>query len=307
MTREQRQQPMELWTFFEDDPLGVEESVLRNNPQQGLWGYAASVRCRQGLIRPLKSQIPLRPDQMVIVPPEGENLEGWTESSPWFSAQSMSSVRPTSYWYLALQRFCLPVRECIRSRMARFPSYKQIRLRQRRLYKSDIFYWRIFWYNCIFRFCWMLSSIPAYHLSTSGRDVVTTFSSDTHSYVGVLLPMAEIFRRTIWGFLHVEIQTLRMSEGNPAYNYTPVVAQTQDEEELSSSDSRNSKNASRNFLPAWLLGSQQPLQHEAATSSSSFKLSNIFALDDATREKLFFAELCVWAVGFVVAGMWACT
>lgn len=242
----------------------------------------------------------------VIAPPDGEVLDGWSESSPWFSAQTIASVRPTSYWYLALQRLCLPIRECVRSRMARFPSYKQIRLRQRRLYKSDVFYWRIFMYNCMFRFCWMLSFIPAYHLSTSGRDVVTTFSSDTNSYVGVLLPLAEIFRRTLWGFLAVEMQTIRLSEGNPAYGYAPVQTENQEDEELSSSDSRNSKHTSRYFLPAWL-GSQQQLQHDAATNAPSWKLSNLITLDDATREKLFFAELCVWAASFVLAGMWACT
>ena len=92
MTREQRQQPMELWTFFEDDPLGVEESVLRNNPQQGLWGYAASVRCRQGLIRPLKSQMPLRPDQMVIVPPEGDVPDGLQVAGIWIRPQYKRDV-----------------------------------------------------------------------------------------------------------------------------------------------------------------------------------------------------------------------
>jgi len=245
----------------------------------------------------------------VIGPPEGEVLDGWTESSPWFSAHSISSVRPTSYWVLALQRLILPIRECVRSRMARCPSYKQIRLRQRRLYKSDIFYWRIFMYNCVFRFCWMLSFIPAYHLSPNGRDVVTTFSSDTKSYVGVLLPVAEIFRRTLWGFLFVEMQTIKMSEGNPAYGYAQVQTETEDDEfELSSSDSRNSKLGPRHYLPAWL-GTQQQLQHEAAQTSASpwWKISSWFQCDEATREKLFFAELVLWATAFVGLGMWACT
>ena len=92
MTREQRQQPMELWTFFEDDPLGVEESVLRNNPQQGLWGYDASVKCRQGLLRPLKSQLPLRPDQIIIVPPDGDIPEGLQVAGIWIRPQYKRDV-----------------------------------------------------------------------------------------------------------------------------------------------------------------------------------------------------------------------
>jgi EXS family len=240
-------------------------------------------------------------DLFVIAPRENEGLD-ISESSSWFTTP-ISSVRPDSYWILAIQRNLVPVRKFIRSLLSRIPSYKQIQLRPRRLYKSEAFYWRIFIYNSIFRFCWMLSFIPAYHFSNG--DVVTTFSSDTNSYVGVLLPIAEILRRTFWGFLYLEMQTIRMSDGDGTCEYSQVSTDNADgtEHSLVSVDS-NSKQCPRHFLPPWL-GMQQQIQHEVTMTSSSWKLSNCFQFSEDTREKLFIAELAVWGVAFVGCGIWA--
>ena len=256
-----------------------------------------------------------------------------SESTMWFN-RPISSMRPDSYWLLSIQRHILPIRECIRSWLVRFPSYKQIQIRSRRLYKSEIFYWRIFLYNSIFRFCWMLSFIPAYHFSSSGRDVITTFSSDTNSYVGVLLPIAEILRRTLWGFLYLEIQTIKMSDGEPCHQlYTNISPNdsnnniaTDDTIEMSSLLQDSSKHGPSRFqqhhhhyLPAWL-GMQQQLQHDVATtsttpsspnasslsSSSAWKLfGSLFQYSDRIRHKLFVMELSIWAIAFVGFGIWA--
>lgn len=253
-----------------------------------------------------------------------------SESTMWFN-RPISSMRPDSYWLLSMQRHILPIRECIRSWMIRFPSYKQIQIRSRRLYKSELFYWRIFFYNFIFRFCWMLSFIPAYHFSSSGRDVITTFSSDTHSYVGVLLPIAEILRRTLWGFLYLEIQTIKLSDGEPCHQlYTSInsgnnpndsnTGVSDDTIEMSSLLQDSSKHGQSRFqqhqyVPAWL-GMQQQLQHDAATTSTSTSSPNAstsskmlggswFQYSDRTRHKLFTIELALWAIAFVGFGIWA--
>ena len=63
----------------------------------------------------------------------------------------------------------------------------------------------------------MLCFIPAYRLSSSGEEKVATFSSDVNSYVGVLLPVAEIVRRCYWGILLLERKTIQMTDDDVAY------------------------------------------------------------------------------------------
>lgn len=71
--KSKRDVPVEVWTFYEDDPIGVDAGVLRNNPQQGIWGYTSDIQLKIHTVRPLKSQLPLKPHQIVIVPP-GEQM-----------------------------------------------------------------------------------------------------------------------------------------------------------------------------------------------------------------------------------------
>lgn len=223
--------------------------------------------------------------------------------SQWFS-QAISSISPNSYVLLTLQRKIFqPIYELFRciSRWFRFLRY--IQLRPTRLYKTDWFYWRIFFYNTLFRFTWMLCFIPAYHLSPSGGEHVTTFSSDTNSYVGVLLPVAELLRRTLWGFLLLEKETIRRMDGDPMYSRANSRSSIMEGSEASLDPMDSSKSA-RQYLPTWL-GTQHQLQHEAATSSSRCQWSACFQFDEEIRRKLFITELSLWAVAFVGLGLWA--
>jgi EXS family len=220
-----------------------------------------------------------------------------------------SSASPHCTWLLTVKRVVLPIIDALRLKLGRIPSFSQIRLRQTRLYKSEKFYWRIFAYNTAFRFCWMLCFIPAYHFSSSEK--VTTFSSDTKSYVGVLLPIAEIVRRTLWGFLHLEKETIRMHEGGRLQQYDAVdTAETNDEEYEMSSVSVHSTSKGRLYLPPWL-NSQQQMHQDAAmamsSSSNTWHVSKWFQYSDETRDHLYKAELAAWAVAFVLLGALATT
>jgi hypothetical protein len=234
----------------------------------------------------------------VIAPRPEETLDC---ESQWFS-QAISSMSPNSYVLLTLQRNIFqPIREVSRCISKQFRFIRYIQLRPTRLYKTESFYWRIFCYNTVFRFTWMLCFIPAYHLSPSGGEHVTTFSSDTNSYVGVLLPVAELLRRTLWGFLLLEKETIRRMDGDPMYSR----ANSRDcvmEDSEASVDTVDSSKSTRQYLPTWL-GTQHQLQHEAATSSSRFQLGACF--DEEMRRKLFITELSLWAVAFVGLGLWA--
>ncbi|GAX15022.1 hypothetical protein FisN_12Lh282 [Fistulifera solaris] len=227
----------------------------------------------------------------VVVPRQEEHLA----ESTCFTR--ISSVRPNSYILLNLQRYIIqPTRDIIWLALSYIPSWKQIQLRPQRLYKDEAFYWRIFAYNCVFRAAWMLCFIPSYHLD--GR----SFSADTHTYVGVLLPVIEILRRTFWGFLLLEVKTIQMTNSTAAYNSV----ECREDADVSVDSDDNSKHGARQFLPSWL-GNQQQLHHDAATISSRVNMKDLFDFDEATRHKLFLAELSTWALAFIGLGLWVTT
>jgi hypothetical protein len=231
----------------------------------------------------------------------------------------ISSVRPTSRLLLALQRNLIqPIRDVAARSLRRIPSWRQVQIRPRRLYKCSMFYWRIFFFNLIMRFTWMLCFIPAYRLSPRGDKHVTTFSSDTITYVGVLLPVAEIFRRALWGFLYLEMKTIKMLGDDPTY--LKIDTGKLDDEHLydvteASLDSTDSSKPLQRlaYIPKWLRNQQQQVQlgqldgavPSMPSSSSSTRCAKLIQCDDDVRHKLLIAELSAWAFAFIALGFWA--
>jgi hypothetical protein len=175
---------------------------------------------------------------------------------------------------------------------AAMPGWGQIQLRQRRLYKTEAFYWKIFAYNLVGRFTWMLCFIPAYHVSRS-RTVLTS-TSDVNSYWGVLLPVAEIVRRTLWGFLFVERETIKLMETDAKYSRVADSEEDVDENRDEDSDSKLGDRSFRNqLLPTWL-DNQQQVAHNAATVRAKQR--------EQLVRQLFVLELYGWAAAFVILG-----
>lgn len=215
---------------------------------------------------------------------------------------SISSLRPSSRLLLGMQMYILqPISDAYRRLTAKIPTWEQIQLRPKRLYKNNHFYWRIFIVNAMLRFTWMLCFIPAYRLSSSSEKE-TTFSSDVNSYIGVLLPVAEIVRRCYWGFLRVEMETIKMMDSDILYSRVDNGL----EESLSGEETPDKDRSSsfRQLLPTWL-DTQQKQQHTAATSSSRSRLGRLFKCSDGFLERLFHLELALWACAFVGFGYWA--
>lgn len=208
----------------------------------------------------------------------------------------ISSFRPSSRTLLNLQMyFVQPVLDQYQRLRAAIPSWRQIQLRQRRLYKTEAFYWKIFAYNTLARFTWMLCFIPAYHVSRS-RTVLTS-TSDVNSYWGVLLPVAEIVRRTLWGFLFVERETIKLMETDAKYSRVAETEEDADDNEDEDADSKLGDRSFRNqLLPTWL-DTQQQVAHNAATSRAKQR--------EQLMRQLFVVELYGWAAAFVILGCWA--
>lgn len=200
----------------------------------------------------------------------------------------IQSFSPSSRFLLALQMYFV---QPLAGAIQRIPSLRQIRLRQKRLYKEESFYWKIFAYNTVMRFTWMMCLIPSYHVSRR-KETVLTSTSDINSYWGVLLPVAEIVRRTLWGFLFVERETINLMDSDSKYS------QMATENESDEGDDGSKYNSRAQLLPTWL-DNQQQVAHNAATSRAKQRAK--------WMQQMFVVELYIWATAFVILGCWAAT
>lgn len=214
-----------------------------------------------------------------------------------FPCCTLSSVRPDSYILMALHRKVMqPIGDLFWYVVSHIPDWRQIQLRPRRLYKSDSFYWRIFAYNIVFRAAWMLSFIPTYDWN-GGH-----FSTDVHNYMGVVLPVVEILRRTLWGLLLLEVKTINMTDDNHAYTRVETIEASSESNDSVDNSKHGSRQPIYQYLPSWL-GNPQQIQHDGNTGHSQG--NPCLQIDDELRHKLFISELSLWAVAFVGFGLWA--
>jgi EXS family len=205
-----------------------------------------------------------------------------------------TSFRPESRILLNCQMYLIqPVLDRYQRLRAQIPSWRQIQLRQQRLYKTESFYWKIFAYNTVARFTWMCCFIPAYHVTRS-RTVLTS-TSDVNSYWGVLLPASEILRRTLWGFLYMEKETLKMMEADAKYQRVQAIESGESEEDMDDINSKFGEHRSfrNSFLPTWLDNQQQVAQNAATTQMKQ---------REQFLRQIFVVELYVWAAAFVLLG-----
>ena len=105
----------------------------------------------------------------------------------------------------ALAKLCRAGRDAL-------PRCGQIRLRPKRLFDDDSYYWKALFVNAILRPCWMAGFIPAYRVSIADRLKQVTFVDKAHGWSFVLMAMLEIFRRSIWAIIKVELETIRLKD-----------------------------------------------------------------------------------------------
>jgi hypothetical protein len=113
------------------------------------------------------------------------------------------------------------------------------------------------------------------------------------------MPIAEIVRRAHWGFLKVEMETIRMMDRSEEHEYSHVEEEDALMDDHSKHDTRSTLVQS---LPFWL---DAPHQQQHSMSSANSRWSNIVKFYDSIRGKLFVAELSLWAIAFVGIGYWA--
>jgi len=239
--------------------------------------------------------------ELFVVVPRPESLD--YENN--YCCARISSLQPESTVLLTLHMYITqPISEQIRRVVAAIPSLDQIQLRPKRLYKKDWFYYRCFLLNASLRFLWMFCFIPAYRLTSISGETqkVTTFSSDVNTIFGVVMPIAEILRRAHWGFLKVEMETIRLMEADE-HIYSHVEEEEEEDPDMEDQSKHDNRSTLVQSLPFWLDAPHQ--QQHNQPSSSRNRCSNFLQILEAIRSKLFVVELSLWAVAFVGLGYWA--
>jgi hypothetical protein len=87
-------------------------------------------------------------------------------------------------------------------------------LRRTRIYSVSWMYWGIFGLNIILRFCWTLSFLPPHYLNSAGV-LSETFDGDLSALFNPTIASAEIVRRTLWGWLRVEWEAIKVARQEP--------------------------------------------------------------------------------------------
>jgi hypothetical protein len=140
-------------------------------------------------------------------------------SSYWRRPTCISSLNPRFFPTTLLMYVVQPFRRRVSQPLWRLyevmpKRFDQIRLRPKRLFDDDNFYWRALFVNAVLRFCWMMGFIPAYRVSIMDGSTQETFADKFNGWSFVILGSLEIFRRSIWGVIKVELETIKLTSGD---------------------------------------------------------------------------------------------
>ena len=146
------------------------------------------------------------------------------ERSQWWKYCFVSCLAFQLWWDLIIDWEVLRIlpRDEVESHCC-FPFISRIQLRSKRLFKNNSTYWRVIIFDAVFRFTWMLSFIPAYHLDWTG-EIKHTLSVDLKTVVGFAVSLTELIRRCWWVILRLELETIKMTDNKYTGNACSTVS-----------------------------------------------------------------------------------
>jgi len=194
-----------------------------------------------------------------------------------------------------------------------------LKLRTRRMYPSDRLYYGIFYTNCIFRFLWMLSLIPARHISadditlfTSHSKVhfVNSYSADMQSYLGPIIACGEIVRRCLWGILRVELESIKLYGNYGVKDESSALTIIDPEDPPSPLIMRNTSMELTSLTRRSSLRATPSMDEDLPDTSSCDKnwksiSSSACMYTQMLLERTRNLELMLWVVGFIACGLHA--
>jgi len=149
----------------------------------------------------------------------GVYMQSQRQTTPWllgFVAATMYQI----WWDVFMDWNLLQIVRWQTFNLNVFESYVSIsipmslRLRKTRIYTVNWLYWSILAINIVLRFCWTLSFLPPHYLNRAGV-LSDTFDGDLSAYLNPVIASAEIIRRTLWGWLRVEWEAIKVARKEP--------------------------------------------------------------------------------------------
>ena len=175
-----------------------------------------------------------------------------------------------------------------------------LQLRKTRIYSVTWMYWSIFFINIVLRFCWTISFLPPHYLNKAGV-LSETFDGDLSAFLNPVIASAEIIRRTLWGWLRVEFEAIKVARKEPRLKGV-WTDHHEDETNLegSGSDIELRVMAVNNVFP----DNKREIVIAPSPSAFSNGLWNPKKMDEMTELQIL-SELCIYATVFTGVGLLA--
>lgn len=169
----------------------------------------------------------------------------------------------------------------------------RIRLRKTRIYSVPWMYWTILVINVILRFGWTLSFLPPHYLNRAGV-LSEQFEGDLSHILNPAIAAAEIVRRTLWGFLRVELEAIKVGRREPTLKGA-----------WSDLDHYQQQQAADVELKVMAMEGIEPTKAVewdelmASNKSGGWITSEMYMLSDLQ----ILGELCIYSAAFTVLGL----
>eukprot|EP00550_Attheya_septentrionalis_P007305 CAMPEP_0198291832 /NCGR_PEP_ID=MMETSP1449-20131203/9218_1 /TAXON_ID=420275 /ORGANISM="Attheya septentrionalis, Strain CCMP2084" /LENGTH=655 /DNA_ID=CAMNT_0043990515 /DNA_START=241 /DNA_END=2208 /DNA_ORIENTATION=- len=194
-------------------------------------------------------------------------------------------------------------------------------MRKKRLYQYRAMYYCILVINILLRFCWTLSFIPPRYLNQSGM-LLDSFGKTFETFAGPAIASAEIIRRTLWGFLRLELEAIKVTSHEITSHTND---DNSDDANLTSTTTMDNMDAFYRthtdadglyddedddhvieLVPMTIAGTENSM-YGSSGSSGRFKgifSSGIFQSDMSHMNDIqILTELCIWATAFTSLGI----
>jgi hypothetical protein len=166
----------------------------------------------------------------------------------------------------------------------------RIRLRKTRIYSVPWMYWTILVINVILRFGWTLSFLPPHYLNRAGV-LSEQFEGDLSHILNPAIASAEILRRTLWGFLRVELEAIKVGRREPS------LKGAWSDSDYYTADVELKVMAMEGIEPTGAAGWEDEI---LLTSSKSGWITNdMYKLSDLQ----ILGELCIYSTAFTALGL----
>lgn len=175
-----------------------------------------------------------------------------------------------------------------------------LQLRNTRIYSVTWLYWSIFSINIVLRFCWTLSFLPPHYLNRAGV-LSETFDGDLSAFLNPVIASAEIIRRTLWGWLRLEWEAIKVSRKEPRLKGAWT---DHDAGEKGTDGSNSGPNPEFRIMAIKNMFSDDENKTEIPSSSFAKGLWNPKKMYEMTEIQIL-GELCIYATIFTGVGLLA--